>query len=227
MQTNRITSIQENLFPHEHVPDFPYTVPFFVAASGKLVADVVFALDYSSSISEEDLRKEINFVKHLAKSWDVHSAALIVYGDDSPILIPLHSELPFSEVLGVLKTETLPQSKYRRIDLALTKAAEILSAGSQHQDQLVVLISAGKQTSSEESNDENDLLVSASEELYSRNIKVIIVPVGLETDFKELGLIVKRPQCLFPHSSFDDLTEARAQEIAVHIRETIGEISFL
>ena len=187
----------------------------------------MFALDYSSSTCEEDLRKEINFVNHLVKSWNVLSAALIVYGDDSPIVIPFHSEQPFSEVLGVLTTETLPQSKYRRIDSALTKAAEILPTESENQDQLVVLVSAGKQTSSEEKNDENDLLVSASEELYSRNIKVIIVPVGLETDFKELGLIVKRPQCLFPHSSFDDLTEARAQKIAGHIRETIGEIRFL
>ena len=190
----------------------------------------MFALDYSSSTSEEDLRKEINFVKHLAKSWNILSAALIVYGDDSPILIPFHSEQPFSEVLGVLTTETLRQGQYRRIDSALTKAAEILPTvvpGSENQNQLVVLISAGKQTSSEENNDENGLLVSASEELYSRNIKVIIVPVGLETDFKELGLIVKRPQCLFPHSSFDDLTEAKAQKIAGHIRETIGEISFL
>ena len=204
------------------------SLTLFVAAGGNL-ADIVFALDYSSSISEEDLRKEINFVKHLAKSWNVTSAALIVYGDDSPILIPFHSEQSFSEMIGVLTTETLPQSKERRVDLALTKAAEILPAvkpGSQNQHQLVVLISAGKQTSNEESNDDNDLLVSASEELYSRSIKVIIVPVGLETDFKELGLIVKRPQCLFPHSSFDDLTQARAQEIAVHIRETIGEMSF-
>lgn len=209
---------------------FLTSLTVFAAASGKLGADIVFALDYSSSVSEEELRKEINFVKHLAKSWNVTSAALIVYGDDSPTLIPFHSEQPFSEEIGVLRTETLPQSKYRRMDLALTKAAEILPAvtpGSQNQHQLVVLISAGKQSSSEESNEENDLLVSASEELYSRNVKVIIVPVGLETDFKELGLIVKRPQCLFPLSGFADLTQLRAQGIAFHIRETIGEISFV
>ena len=73
------------------------------------------------------------------------------------------------------------------------------------------MITAGKQFSNEEGKEDNDDLISASELLYSSKVKVIIVPVGLETDFKELGLIGKRPKSLFPLSSFDDLTQASAQ----------------
>lgn len=196
----------------------------------------MFALDYSSSVTKEELRKEINFVQHLAESWNLTTecskAALVVYGDDSQTVIPFDSgdENLFSDKLGELKTETLFQSKCRRMDLALKEAADNLTAiktASQNQFQLVILITAGKQFSNEEGKEDTGNLISSSELLYCSNVKVIIVPVGLEIDFKELGLIVKRPQCLFPLSGFADLTQLRAQGIAFHIRETIGEISFV
>ncbi|KAJ7373648.1 hypothetical protein OS493_011257 [Desmophyllum pertusum] len=41
------------------------------ASNGEFDADIVFALDYSSSVSEEELRKEINFVEDLANTWNV------------------------------------------------------------------------------------------------------------------------------------------------------------
>ena len=115
------------------------------------------------------------------------------------------------------------------MDKALKEAAHNLTAikaASQNQYQLVIMITAGKQFSNEEGKEDNDDLISASELLYSGKVKVIIVPVGLETDFKELGLIGKRPQSLFPLSSFDDLTQATAQEIASHIYKTIGKKTY-
>jgi len=195
----------------------------------------VFALDYSSSVTKEEIKKEINFVQHLAQSWNLTSecskAALVVYGDNSETVIPFDSddEKLFSDKLGELKTETLFRSKCRRMDLALKEAADNLTAikaASQNQYQLVIIITAGKQFSNEEGKEDTEDLISSSELLYSSNVKVIIVPVGLETDFKELGLIVKRLQSLFPLSSFDDLTQARAQEIASHIYKTIGENTY-
>ena len=38
---------------------------------------------------------------------------------------------------------------------------------------------------------------------------------------------MKRPQSLFPLSSFDDLTQDRTKEIASHIYKSIGEINKL
>ena len=186
-------------------------------------------------MTEQELKKEINFVQHLAQSWNLTSecskAALVVYGHDSQTVIPFDSseEKLFSDKLGELKTEALFQGKCRRMDLALKEAADNLTAitaESQNQYQLVIMITAGKQLSSEEGKEDTDDLNSFSELLYSSNVNVIIVPVGLETDFKELGLIVKRPQSLFPLSSFDDLTQDKAQEIASHIYQTIGENTY-
>ena len=176
----------------------------------------------------------MNFVQHLAQSWNLTTecskAALVVYGHDSQTVIPFspNEGKLFSDKLGELKTKALIQGKCRRMDLALQEAAANLTAkvAGQTQYQLVIMITAGKQLSGEEGKEDSHDLISSSELLYSRNVNVIIVPVGLETDFKELGLIVKRPQSLFPLSSFDDLTQARAQEIASHIYQTIGEDTY-
>ena len=115
------------------------------------------------------------------------------------------------------------ESEFRRMDLALKEAAKLFML-KPTQNQLIVLITAGKQLSGAEgSEDEQGILSSTTEELRSRNIKVIIVPVGWETDFKELGRIVKRPQSLFPLRSFDDMTNETAEKIARVIKDTIGE----
>lgn len=193
-------------------------------------------MDYSSSLSEEELEMEIDFVIKLAESLNVtpgkSKAALVVYGDSAQTVIPFNSgdknEKKFYVQPGELKTRALSRSKCRRMDLALTKAADNLSAikpRNQNQHHLVVLITAGKQLTNEECEEENDLLLSASEALSSSSVKVIIVPVGLETDFKELGLIVKRPQSLFPFSFFRELTPDKAEGIAFYIKKTIGEIT--
>ena len=193
----------------------------------------MFALDYSSSVTEQELEKQINFVQHLAQSWHLtcSKAALVVYADVCQTVIPFNSDdgKLFSDKLDELETEAQSRSKCRRMDLALKEAADNLTAkkaAGQNQYQLVIMITAGKQLSSEEGKEDSDDLISSSESLYSSNVKVIIVPVGLETDFKELGLIVKRPQSLFPLSSFDDLTEDKARKIAFHIFKTIGKNTF-
>ena len=86
------------------------------------------------------------------------------------------------------------------------------------------MITAGKQLSrAERSKDDQGILSSISEEVCSRNIKVVIVLVGWETNFKDLGRIVKRPQSLFPLKSFDDMTNETAEKIARVIKDTKGE----
>jgi len=96
------------------------------------------------------------------------------------------------------------------------------------------LITAGKQSSGAGNKENNqDLLVSASEKLYSKDIKVTIVSVGMETDFKELVLIVKRPQFLFRFFSFDDMirdtatTDTARFNVASNIRRVLGEFTFI
>ena len=177
-------------------------------------AEVVFALD--SSVTDENFQKQFDFATHLAESLKIPKRALVVYGDFA-------KTVPFDPNSAHLNERF--ESKYRRMDLALTEAAGNFSSSPSH-NQLVVLITAGRQLSGTESKqDDHSLLASASEMLYSRNVRVIVVPVGLDTDFRELGLIVKRPQFVFPFSSFDDMTPDTTQKIASNVLKTIGEIT--
>lgn len=183
-----------------------------VYAAVPLDHDVVFALNCSSSVSEKDFEKELNFSKQIAESWHIPLDTLFLYGDKA---IPFHLD------------DAKPQfdSTCRRMDLALTEAAGSFGTKS-NIDQLVVLITAGRQASGTESrDDERDRLKTATEALSERNIKVVVVAVGLDTDFKELGLIVKRPQSFYPLFSFDDMTPEKANYVASNIRKTLGEIT--
>jgi len=186
-------------------------------------AEIVFALD--STVSEENFQKELDFVKHLAESFSITKLlTLVVYGESAQTIL-------FDPTSGHLSGRI--QSKGRRMDLALSEAASNFSKRT-NQHQLVVLITAGKQSSGAVNKENNqDLLVSASEKLYSKDIKVTIVSVGMETDFKELVLIVKRPQSLFRFFSFDDMlldtaaTNTARFDVASNIRKILGEISFI
>lgn len=184
----------------------------FAASNGNFYCEVQFALDYSSGVSEEEFQREIDFVRHMSKSWnpEYELEAAVVYGNVAE-RVPLHA----------VGETSLPQRRGRRIDLALTKAANCFTSSAN--EQLIILITAGRQVSDAENKEGNkELLLSASQALSSANAKVILVPVGKETDFQELGLIVRRPQHLFPLDSFDEMTPQKAMNIASYITETVG-----
>ena len=183
-------------------------------------------------MSDEEFRKEFEFVKHIAESWNMvptenstNTTPLVVYADYAKT-VP-HGDILVSDQASDLKDLLQFEGKCRRMDLALKEAAGNFSASDdRHQlHQVVVLITAGRQVSgTEKKEDDHELLVLAVEELSSQNIKIIIVPVGLDTDFRELGLMVKRPQFLYPLSGFDAMALGAAQKVASNIVKTLGEI---
>lgn len=175
-------------------------------------------------MSEEEFQKEIEFVGQMSNSWNPENdlEAVVVFGNAAETVRLKADSGTFSVDLQGLETRAGRQSKGRRIDLALREAADRLTSSAN--ENLVVLITAGRQLSGEESKEDDlELLVSATEALSSKNIKVILVPVGMETDFRELGLIARRPQYLFPLDSFDQMTPEKASDIGSYIMETVGE----
>lgn len=195
------------------------------------VSEIVFALDYSSIVSDDDFKRELNFVQHLAQSWNSSTELkVVVYGHDAKTLsLTLGNEQVFYGKSRELRYETWAEGKNRRIDRALSVAAKNFPTGTKsglQPHKVVVMITAGGQQSDAQKKDNHHLLVKAHEVLSERNIKVIIVPVGLHTDFKELGLIVKRPQSLYPLCGFGDMTLDKAQGISGNIKMTLGEINF-
>lgn len=203
------------------------------ASSEDFNADIVFALDYSLSVSEEELKMEIDFIQHLSKSLNEDSrdstAAVVLYGETAQTVIPFHpiGRGAFFDKLEELRTGGLrpkPAEMGRRMDAALIEAAKKLGAtekGTRDQHHLVILFTAGKQLYDKEREEDNDCLTSVYKQLSSQDIQIIVVPIGLEIDFKELGLIVKRPQSLFPVSSFDELNLNKAKATASSIEKTV------
>lgn len=183
-------------------------------------------------MSDEEFQKEYEFVKHIAESWNVvptenstSTTSLVVYADCAK-RVPFNPHGQASELKNLVQCE----GKCRRMDKALKAAAGNFSASnSKHQlHQVVVLITAGRQVSgTEKKEDDHELLVSGVKELSSQNIKIIIVPVGLDTDFRELGSMVKRPQFLYPLSGFDAMDLDVARKVASNIVKTLGEIIIL
>ena len=169
----------------------------------------------------------------MKESWNfslnhVKEYHLVVYGDTAGTIPHDQSTKSFYDHLRELKTGKWSESQCRRMDLALTEAAECFRSDPNEVYHLIVLMTAGKQGSDKDNEERGKgLLESVAEELFSTKIKVMVVPVGLETDFQELGLIVKRPQYLFPLSSFKDMDSDTAKEIALKIEETVGELFFL
>lgn len=202
-------------------------VVFFSASDGEFDTEIACALDYSSSVSDENFQKEVNFVKQLAQSWDVpseDSIATVVYGHSAKVVTLDSGKDKLTEV----RPEAWIESGRRRMDQALLKVADYFKGRSKHDQnglhQLVILVTAGKQVSGTECNEDNPApLVSAYEKLSSENIKIVVVSVGLATDFKELGHLVKRPHFLFQLSSFDDMTPEEAQSMAAYVKKTAGE----
>lgn len=193
----------------------------FAALDDAFDCQIVFALDYSWSVSEEEFEKEIDFVRHMNNSWNrENDIEAVVYGNDSETVSFSAAPGTFSDELQGLRNKAWRQSKGRRMDLALTKAAGCFTSSAD--EHLVILITVGRQLAEEESKEDDQDLVSATEALSCQSIKVILLPVGKETDFRELGLIVKRPQYLFPLSSFDDMTRQKASDIASYITKTVG-----
>lgn len=166
----------------------------------------------------------------MKESWGislnhVNDYHLVVYGDIVRTIPHDQSTKSFYDHVRELKTGKGSESQTRRMDLALTEAAKCFRSDPNEVYHLIVLMTAGKQGSDKDNEESGKVLLElVAEELYSKKIKVIVVPVGLETDFQELGLIVKRPQYLFPLSSFKDMDSDKAKKIALNIVETVGEL---
>ena len=201
---------------------------------GDFTADIVFALDCSSIVSQKHFDKQLQLVESLAGELNVvpgkSRAALVTYGTSAQTKIGFdaNNKTLFS-VCGI-KMDRTDASGNGRIDLALQEAVENFCfleresstsnvTGGSESLRLVFLITAGPET---HDTDEEETHLAAYERLVTMDVQVMIAAVGSQIDLKKLGLMVKRPQRLFPLWSFDAMEANTAQKIGSVIRETLG-----
>ncbi len=187
-------------------------------------ADIVFAIDYSSFVQEQDKTRQAEFVQCLAKFLNVEPgrsrASVVTYGETADVMLGFESNLYEPFLAQTLRTDQYLPEKSRRLDLALEKATTVLKAEekslwNEQRKKIVILITTGNQGV------EKDSLQSISEEIHQLGYQLIVVPVGISIDFKELSMMIKRPQSLFPLSSLDTSIEG-IERMAVEIKKTSG-----
>lgn len=203
---------------------------FCIYTDAEFYADIVLATDYSSFVKEEDKQKQLEVVQGLAESLNVtpgkSRASVIAYGDTVEVLRGFDDKPLSAQTLST--GLSFHEGSTRRIDLALIQARDILNSERSLKDEqgkkIVILITTGNQGMAKES------LQSASEELHQLGYQLIVVPVGVYFDFKELSVMIKRPQSLFRLLSLDELLSTSSNDIkrmAMEIRKTSGLVAII
>lgn len=180
-----------------------------------VIADIIFLMDSSQTVSQEAYRKEKSFVKLIAKHLNVSPgksrAALITYGSTASLAYPF-GNTNFDDPVDRARSI----SGVRRLDLALQEAARILTSTTSSVPKLVVLLTAGNQASG-----------SPSPEIAGRLVRArggipFAIMIGREPDENEFIKVVEKPAHVFKVPSFDGM-EPYAGPLAKRIEDNLKE----
>ena len=179
-------------------------------------ADVIFLVDSSHSITKEAFQKEKDFVRSVAKHFNVLAgksrAAIISYGSSAFAVRQLGSRTEFEESVG-----SAPMiGGVRRIDRALQNGARQIYSARPSVPKILVLLTAGKQPPGSPS------LETSARLLRSLGARPFAIAIGGEPDEKELGSLVERPEDVFKIPSFNMLPAA-ASSLAKEIEENLQQ----
>uniref|UniRef100_A0A8C3B5Q7 VWFA domain-containing protein n=1 Tax=Cairina moschata TaxID=8855 RepID=A0A8C3B5Q7_CAIMO len=172
------------------------------------LADVVFLVDTSTNVAQENIQKVIEFLSSLVSNLDIGHDAIQVglaqYSDETYQVFLLNQYLSKTDVL-----EQIGDLPYKGGEPYTGKALDFVSttyfnesAGSRakvYVPQLMILITSG------ESSDEVEL---PAKKLRHRGISIYVVGVGVQNT-SELQQIASKPfdKYLYSIKSFDDLPD--------------------
>ena len=185
-------------------------------------ADVVFLIDSSSDVILDNFGKEKEFVKSVAKFMNADQnktrVAVISYGSSAIEQASFLS--PQDELLSGLNQATYVGGR-RRMDLAITKAAELLAESRFSVPKVVVLLTAGV------NGDGNQrLLANASHALRDLGVNTYVVAIGRDADMKELEQIANDQKDIFKVLQFAGLTQT-SEFTAKTIVSRAGELEYV
>lgn len=185
----------------------------------ELEADVLFLIDSSYEVSQEDLAREKDFIKSLVRSLNISSdssrAALISYGDRGSLssrFIGLESLTDFDR--------SVDNASYiggeRRIDKAVEMVTRLLNEAGTASSKVVIFLTAGRQASSGKS------LEDVVQPLHHHGAKTYVVAIGKQTNVQEFKPLVIAPEDVVTVQSFIELNTQKTR-IANHISERAGK----
>ena len=180
-------------------------------------------MDSSTSVGRDGFSKEKEFLKSLAKYFNVSPgnsrAAVVAYSNFARTVLKFtdyQSETDFND-----KLDTAPWYRgSRRIDRALEAASTLLSQARPNVPKIVVLVTAGQQTASAGAKP----LWEAARPLKNMGAKTVVVTVGREANFKNFLAIVNSVNDLFDVKLFGDL-RYEVQPVVDQVVKHFGELN--
>lgn len=166
--------------------------------------DVVFLVDSSTTVGQDDFRKETDFVKTMARLLNVEPnisrAAVISYGTNSTLVTRFTSYNSVDEFENSVDSAPY-ESGPRRMDLAIRNAGRVLGEARRSLPKVVLLLTSGPETQDLDTENLHD----AAEELRNFNAKVFVVAIGSSPDINELLPLVQKRDDVFQVPSFNVL----------------------
>ena len=186
-----------------------------------VTADIVFMVDSSASVGNPNYKKEKDFVKSLARLVNATSeksrVAVIAYSRSTIPVVRFDGYQSLEDFDKKVDDMPLLGESYRRMDVALQSAAQILNSARQHSPKIAVLLTAGRQVPGGVSLD------TATQPLRNLNVTVLVVAVGQQYNKQELDPVVSEQKDLFEIESFNVLL-SHAKTIGKAIEETSGNL---
>lgn len=178
---------------------------------------IVFLVDSSSAVQQEQFAKEKEFVKTLAEylhigSTDKTKAAVINYGSLPSTSVKFDEYSSLKGLKGGIERMT-PAQGSRRIDRALDEAADLLRPIDPLSSKILVLLTTGRQA---QESDVTPLDVSI-QPIKDMGSEIYVVAVGNEPSTQELRPLVTKLEDMFrvPFVAM----EYDVWRIAKHIRD--------
>ena len=178
--------------------------------------DLVFLLDGSSDVTEDDFRRSLRFVELLSKSFNVSSGdthvALVIYADDPQTIFDLNGTLSVSDINLAVSVVSFPNKMNRNVGKGLIHVSDnvIATNGRVGVPKVVVTVQNLK------SLDGIDVI---SLQLKRDGIKVISIGHGDEITNGQLKEMAFKPSAVYVKDVGDDAIDS--VNFVVSVKESI------
>ena len=180
---------------------------------------MVFVLDSSYDVTEEDYTKEKNFISSLLRnlnpSPDELRSALISYGDRASLVFRFTSFQNLSDFKNAVFSASYVGGE-RRIQKALDMVVRVVNEANHIVPKVVVFLTAGAQATGFK------LSSTAAERFRNLGAKTFVIAIGQGANIPELKSLVEFENDIFSVLSFADLDSQTAM-VSEHIKQSTGK----
>ncbi|XP_061168894.1 collagen alpha-4(VI) chain-like [Saccostrea echinata] len=173
------------------------------------IADIVFAIDSSSTISTIDFSKQMLFIKHLVRQYNVGlndtQFSIVFFDKRVHVEFHLNNYQSKTQVLGAISSITYPYAYgstnvNEALEYIANNTFKSTNGGRAGVERWVIVLTDGTYPYSPAT-----ATSAASDKLHKMGIEVISIGVGSKSNKAELEATATDPQYVFKVDTYDDL----------------------